>query len=293
MTTTRVGTVDEASPPPTPAPGVGRPHDVDPGAALAGFASHLGSVQTLSALLDALAGAALRLLRADSVHIGRLDHQHGRLHVLRNAGVLSAWESEAPTDEWYLIADYPQLMHTLERALPWRGSATDPTTSAHDRQILDELGKAHALSVPLTSAGAVWGELYCTRADAPSPAEPSPGAFTVGDEHLAVVLSTMAETALLRLHGDQRLRELAYADPLTGLANRRALDEQLDTWMTDPAVASSVTVVLCDVNGLKAVNDGYGHLVGDRHLRDVGGHVSAAAGSCRTEWPPGSAATSS
>jgi diguanylate cyclase (GGDEF)-like protein len=64
---------------------------------------------------------------------------------------------------------------------------------------------------------------------------------------------------------------MAFVDPLTGLANRRALDEAARTAFS--AVAGRpgrrVSVATLDLNGLKSVNDQSGHGEGDRLLRQV------------------------
>jgi diguanylate cyclase (GGDEF)-like protein len=58
----------------------------------------------------------------------------------------------------------------------------------------------------------------------------------------------------------------ATADPLTGLANRRGLDRRMD----EIADLSGYTLILCDIDHFKAVNDKYGHYIGDVVLRRVG-----------------------
>lgn len=58
------------------------------------------------------------------------------------------------------------------------------------------------------------------------------------------------------------LEELCYVDQLTGLNNRRAYDELLDT-STAPKANG---VIFCDVNGLKYTNDHLGHKAGDELL---------------------------
>lgn len=67
-----------------------------------------------------------------------------------------------------------------------------------------------------------------------------------------------------------RLREAAYSDELTGLPNRRALDEFLArAWEDALARGTPLSCVLLDLDHFKLVNDTHGHEVGDRVLRAV------------------------
>ena len=69
----------------------------------------------------------------------------------------------------------------------------------------------------------------------------------------------------------ERYRRLAMGDSLTGLANRRQLDERLATLMREARKAGSVvTVALADVDHFKGINDRFSHAVGDEVLRCVG-----------------------
>jgi diguanylate cyclase (GGDEF)-like protein len=66
---------------------------------------------------------------------------------------------------------------------------------------------------------------------------------------------------------------------MTGLANRRAWSEAIDDAQArvadDPDL--SVVVLVADVDGLKKINDKYGHDVGDELIRAVAGALVAAA----------------
>lgn len=64
------------------------------------------------------------------------------------------------------------------------------------------------------------------------------------------------------------MRHMAHTDPLTGLANRRAGRERLEQALSQ-AAPGGVAVVLADLDHFKAVNDRYGHPVGDQVLREV------------------------
>jgi diguanylate cyclase (GGDEF)-like protein len=66
------------------------------------------------------------------------------------------------------------------------------------------------------------------------------------------------------------LERLARVDALTGVANRRALDERLvEEWRRLERSGGSLSVLLCDIDRFKAFNDRYGHLAGDAQLKQV------------------------
>ncbi len=63
------------------------------------------------------------------------------------------------------------------------------------------------------------------------------------------------------------LQRAAFSDPLTGSANRRAFERDLDRELARCARAElDLSVVAIDLDGLKAVNDSEGHAAGDRRL---------------------------
>jgi diguanylate cyclase (GGDEF)-like protein len=66
------------------------------------------------------------------------------------------------------------------------------------------------------------------------------------------------------------MRRFALRDPLTGLANRRALDERLGYEIArHTRHGESFAVLALDLDGFKAVNDRFGHDAGDEILRDA------------------------
>lgn len=74
-------------------------------------------------------------------------------------------------------------------------------------------------------------------------------------------------TVVLRQRDDQkRLINYSYFDQMTGAKNRRAQQEFIDNGLDR---ASSYGFVMCDINGLKSVNDNEGHEAGDRMICDV------------------------
>ena len=63
-------------------------------------------------------------------------------------------------------------------------------------------------------------------------------------------------------------RDIANHDELTRVATRRFFFEQAERHL---AQKDNIAVVLFDVNEFKSINDDYGHLTGDRVLKDMGG----------------------
>lgn len=78
--------------------------------------------------------------------------------------------------------------------------------------------------------------------------------------------------ANLRLR--ERLQELTHRDPLTGLFNRRYLDETLRQEMARAARhAEPLAIAILDLDHFKRLNDRWGHDAGDAVLRAFGGHL--------------------
>lgn len=86
----------------------------------------------------------------------------------------------------------------------------------------------------------------------------------------AAVCDELIDVLIRRAHEYERLLRLAGSDELTGIANRRtfnaALRRELSRTSRD---GRPVALLLIDVDGLKAINDGLGHSEGDRALQLV------------------------
>jgi diguanylate cyclase (GGDEF)-like protein/PAS domain S-box-containing protein len=75
---------------------------------------------------------------------------------------------------------------------------------------------------------------------------------------------------------NRRLERLAMQDPLTGLANRRRLEELLHKeFHRSTRLRRPISLIMMDVDWFKAYNDAYGHPAGDACLRLIAGAVSA------------------
>jgi diguanylate cyclase (GGDEF)-like protein len=75
-----------------------------------------------------------------------------------------------------------------------------------------------------------------------------------------------------------RLSQYAFTDGLTGIANRRAFDEAIESeWNRVQRVGGMLAVVLFDIDHFKAYNDRYGHPAGDARLVTVARSIAGAA----------------
>ena len=93
---------------------------------------------------------------------------------------------------------------------------------------------------------------------------------------LGLMVYVRAQRVRLRAE-EERAQRLARVDSLTELANRRAFDEALETEMARSERASSkVSVALVDIDHFKRINDEFGHLDGDRCLKQAAEAVRRA-----------------
>lgn len=82
------------------------------------------------------------------------------------------------------------------------------------------------------------------------------------------------EDITARVLAEERLRYLSYHDSLTGLYNRAFIDEELVRRADD----LDVSIAIGDVNGLKLINDAFGHQYGDQLLIRVADALRRASG---------------
>lgn len=77
------------------------------------------------------------------------------------------------------------------------------------------------------------------------------------------------------LADEAQLRELSLRDPLTGLFNRRYMEETFDREIRRATRKQlPLVVVMADIDGFKAINDSIGHVLGDRTLVEISAFLS-------------------
>ena len=87
--------------------------------------------------------------------------------------------------------------------------------------------------------------------------------------HLAIVKARVSNHISLKIKTDM-LETLALIDGLTGVPNRRRLDEALNNeWKRGMREQQSLAIIMSDIDFFKAYNDHYGHGAGDQCLKAV------------------------
>ena len=81
--------------------------------------------------------------------------------------------------------------------------------------------------------------------------------------------------SLRRLQAEEKIRHMGYHDTLTGLYNRNYLDEEMSRFDTKRQLPLSL--IMADLNGLKLINDTYGHLLGDQALQAAAKIIKSAS----------------
>lgn len=97
---------------------------------------------------------------------------------------------------------------------------------------------------------------------------------------LAVVLSGVLLTQKIRHHSgvERAMTVMARTDTLTGLANRRVLDDTLPReWLRAIRTKAPVSLLVVDADHFKRFNDEYGHPEGDRFLQDLARTIAGLA----------------
>lgn len=115
---------------------------------------------------------------------------------------------------------------------------------------------------PLLAGGEVIGVLYLH------------GKVDLENRFRLTVLAENIASALVNHRLQRGLREQTIRDPLTGLFNRRYMEETLDLEIARTTrSASPLSLVMCDVDHFKRFNDDFGHDAGDAILQAVGAEL--------------------
>ncbi len=195
-------------------------------------------------------------------------HEAGTIfifHASRNYLELAAsWGGAAADEDMFQPADCWALRRGRLHAVGEQDHAIVCAHVARHGQHIEPY-----ICAPLMAQGETLGLLYLkTR---PAEAANSAGANTA-KEQLATAVAEQIALALSNLKLRETLRQQSVRDPLTGLYNRRFLEETLDRELARLERKNlPLSLIMIDVDNFKNFNDTFGHEAGDAVLRDLGG----------------------
>lgn len=215
-----------------------------------------GNVRTEMDAAELLVDVARRAFAASavSVHISGGD---GLVHAAGVNPLAALWpRGLQPTGTVTLLAGEVLIVRSAEEAdrhVPGAGMS----------DIFRAAGVHAAIASPMRSHGDAVGSMICYF--------DHPREFDEEAVPLAEALSNQAAQAIARIRLEETLRRAAMHDEVTGLPNRRLIEE--DVTRTLMHGYRALAVIFIDLDGFKAVNDLLGHAAGDALLREIGQRV--------------------
>jgi len=176
-----------------------------------------------------------------------------------------AWGAFTPMESVFV----PEDCWALRRGRP---HYTENAASSLRCRHLGDAPSQASICIPMLAQGEALGILHL-RGGAAKPDEPLPGReqFSGDEQRLAEAVAEHVALALANLSLRERLRSQSIRDPLTGLFNRRYLEESLDRELCGAARKQRpLAVIMLDLDHFKRFNDTFGHEAGDVVLREVG-----------------------
>jgi diguanylate cyclase (GGDEF)-like protein len=212
-----------------------------------------GNVRTETDAAELLADVAQRAFAAtfSSVHLREPD---GFVQMAGVNPLASNWPPGfRPTGATTLHGGQVVVIRTPEDV-----DAFTPGVAMSD--VFRRSGVLAAIASPMRSKGDSIGTMICWF--------DHPREFDEEAVPLAEALSDQAAQAIARIRLEEDLRRAAMHDEVTGLPNRRLVEEDVTRTLLEQGAALSV--IFIDLDGFKAVNDRLGHAAGDALLREVG-----------------------
>ncbi len=163
----------------------------------------------------------------------------------------------APDDCWALRQGQPQSYRRGEKTAPCRH--------------IDPAQVTESLCVPFMAQGEALGIVSLQMRASQEQQDPMPRASGEAGRQLAGVLAKQVALALGNLKLRESLKNQSICDPLTGLFNRRYMEESLEREFSRAnRNKSSVAIIMMDLDHFKRFNDTFGHQAGDTLLRTLG-----------------------
>jgi diguanylate cyclase (GGDEF)-like protein len=229
-------------------------------AAISELTKAITPIQNEKALLQVILDKSAELLRAEQGSLMVLDHETDVLLVEAKKGVIHGVPDKLRIGRGEGIAGKvmalgePFLVENLE---------SDPRFKQKNRK---HYKTPSFLSVPLKIEDRIIGVLNLADKD---------GGEAFNEDDLKLIQSVASQVAIVMERNSfynktEELKKLTITDDLTGLLNRRYLHERLkDELARSERHGNQLSILMLDLDGFKECNDSYGHLAGDKALKQV------------------------
>lgn len=132
---------------------------------------------------------------------------------------------------------------------------------------LVELTTRSVLAVPVKSRNQILGVMELVNGDDDEP-------FSAADLRILSAIADYAAIAIENARNFEKIHQLTITDDLTGLFNAKHLHHLIDYEMERARrYETDLSLVFIDLDHFKQVNDVFGHLIGSRLLRELGGFI--------------------
>jgi len=187
------------------------------------------------------------------------------------------YERISNTHEWCRSGIVPQKAHMQDlpaRDIPWfyrrivdEKAVVDvadisllPDEAAATKDMFRQFGIQSVLAMPVVLQRGVWGVVGFNHMK-------TPWHWDEMVAHLLEVMSNVLADSLQRIEAERQLRYMTYHDTLTGLYNRQFFE--VEKQRMDVPRKLPLSIILCDMNGMKRINDTFGHKSGDDALKKI------------------------
>lgn len=185
------------------------------------------------------------------------------LRLLRDDELVLAGSEHGEDVDISKLASVPLGLGACGRAA--KRGRTVRVDSRPDQEIIEQetvLGARSGIVLPLIVGARVVGTLGCWSF--------KEEAFDDEDERVLEMMASQVATAVAAAEAHEASEQRAHHDPLTNLANRRQLSEDVDGFLSDLIFQQRpFAMVMVDIDNFRHFNNDYGHRVGDITLQKV------------------------
>lgn len=226
---------------------------------LFGMTDMLQAAETYEDAGSVLMATARRLLPEHGVALYVFNNSRDRLDLARS---------------WDLPDGYAPLA-SLSPGNCWalkRGKTHVNAPSTNGLCCAHHAGTVAAVEIPMMACGQLHGLLIIARAGAELDDDAAIKVHEVS--RLGRALADSMSLALSNIALREKLRTQSLRDPLTGLYNRRYMEDALERFVSlGSRSGASTAVIMLDLDNFKKLNDEHGHAKGDAVLRDVAAQI--------------------